>query len=44
MEAAYEFNKMLEHYKGEKSTNEMETKLNTECPVNVPANSTTEAK
>lgn len=44
MEASYEFNKMLEQYKGTKSTKEMETKLHTECPVEVLENSTTEAQ
>ncbi|KAF6029060.1 hypothetical protein EB796_012640 [Bugula neritina] len=43
-EAAYEFNKMLEDYKGEKKTEEMETELHTECPVLVKGNHKTEAK
>ena len=35
---------MLENYKGEKKTEEMETTLNTEVPVQIPAGHTTEAK
>ncbi|XP_067950287.1 uncharacterized protein [Watersipora subatra] len=42
--ASYEFNKMLEQYKGEKTTKEQTTKMNTECPVEVKALSVTEAK
>ena len=44
VEGSYEFNKMLENYKGEKKTEEMETTLNTEVPVQIPAGHTTEAK
>ena len=35
---------MLENYKGEKKTEEMETTLNTEVHVQIPAGHTTEAK
>lgn len=44
VEGSYEFNKMLENYKGEKRSEEQETTLNTEVPVVIPAGHTTEAK
>lgn len=44
VEGSYEFNKLLENYKGEKKTEESETTLNNETPVKIPPGHTTEAK